>query len=1208
MTHMEEGEPVSNVTSANQQHIGSGMEGSQLRPTGATILVTKVLTKSDVEMGRIVLPRLAVQTNLLPSLANKKLPIDVDCMDPEGRLWTFQIKEWNNGGPDKVVYILDKTATYLTHVHAGEGGSLILLRTPDGQMGIESNTALAVEACRNPRKFYEGQHAENHAQCYRNKTCTKPAGHAGFCDGPKFLPNPLGEGSSPNQRNSSVQTPATNSTSTFSPKQHCTSAEQSCRKKARRKHDSKVKGVSRKCQYDVSGVGCPSKPSELKTQPNHAASVEDQDEAFSGDASLSQSDSEQPACEASADQERRAGRPIRPAVVPCPATVPHSAPNSPDECVISGSGVASFASEPGNASPGSGGPTPQDGRPVSGMRFVRHRSKRQNAKESDDGTALKVGSGCPPGLKSSLVLVAKTLTPSDTNGRIILPRVAVEANLPFVKGYRQFSLKVKDPRGGTEREIVIKSWANGNENRRVYVLDQAVEYMRQYNLRENDCIGLCTDADGNLVLDHNTDEIRKATIRSSSVGQLALQALQPPRPGRAAALEIGATGACTRSSICTKGNGHPGFCSGARGMGDELPGPFMRRVDPDADGSETPRHSRNLRPRTMPFRKDGGGDNDAHSNDSDAPCERTPHCTKPVGHDGFCSNLRAPRNRPLPQVGLPLAQDQEVVHLGHWASNDGGKRLHHVPHAMPSLHERQPMSRQTEVTVTCESLTGIYKVSDGLISVRKAVRGKIITAHLTPPEFEYEAGCDVYPNWKSNILVDLGPEYRHSTTLGSWLHRRGIAVDRNGVLIGPELVSPRHNINSLQNGRFCRGPSDQSWKFSEGPSLKRSTQHSFYEENGNRHSPEPKRRRLSDEGFSDDELQDAQHDCSERHDDGDAKSEERDEAEADAIDALFSLSRCNDTGNPSPRRHAKKLNHLRPLSPGVQAPAKKLTHLGPLSPGVKVPKKKPTRYFRQKRDIEISPKALGLQHPRLHERMRLNAGQSGVAPEELRVRRGPSPSLPEEAEEHTGPVPAAAPPSRSSQHPAHSKSAQGSIIKPLCSRGAVPLPGPIASQSQQSLERDPSPAANPSEARAVSGLPQLDSGMQASARAQQDQPSAALTVQSLLASPQTTRQALLEISSDMMPQLSQEAAAVYHQPPPGWSYPPAPCKLLRAPVVQWRRIGPCTAVWAPPPIRLGLQRPSPTMLHDAALPGRTLPSDLQEQFLFLGRKPVHQHP
>lgn len=47
------------------------------------------------------------------------------------------------------------------------------------------------------------------------------------------------------------------------------------------------------------------------------------------------------------------------------------------------------------------------------------------------------GSGAPPaGLARSFVLVAKALTRSDTNGRIILPRVSVEANLTFLIGYK----------------------------------------------------------------------------------------------------------------------------------------------------------------------------------------------------------------------------------------------------------------------------------------------------------------------------------------------------------------------------------------------------------------------------------------------------------------------------------------------------------------------------------------------------------------------------------------------------------------------------------------------------------------------------------------------------------------------------------------------------------------------------------------------------
>ena len=38
--------------------------------------------------------------------------------------------------------------------------------------------------------------------------------------------------------------------------------------------------------------------------------------------------------------------------------------------------------------------------------------------------------------QQTFVLVAKTLTKSDTQGRVILPRVAVEANLAFIVGYR----------------------------------------------------------------------------------------------------------------------------------------------------------------------------------------------------------------------------------------------------------------------------------------------------------------------------------------------------------------------------------------------------------------------------------------------------------------------------------------------------------------------------------------------------------------------------------------------------------------------------------------------------------------------------------------------------------------------------------------------------------------------------------------------------
>ena len=42
---------------------------------------------------------------------------------------------------------------------------------------------------------------------------------------------------------------------------------------------------------------------------------------------------------------------------------------------------------------------------------------------------------------------------------------------------RSYSLPVKD-RDGRTWEFVIKSWANGTENRRVYVLEQTGEYLK----------------------------------------------------------------------------------------------------------------------------------------------------------------------------------------------------------------------------------------------------------------------------------------------------------------------------------------------------------------------------------------------------------------------------------------------------------------------------------------------------------------------------------------------------------------------------------------------------------------------------------------------------------------------------------------------------------------------------------------------------------
>lgn len=56
------------------------------------------------------------------------------------------------------------------------------------------------------------------------------------------------------------------------------------------------------------------------------------------------------------------------------------------------------------------------------------------------------------------VLVAKALTNSDAgSGRVILPRLAVESNLPFVVGYRHYALSCRDD-AGRVHALTIKSW------------------------------------------------------------------------------------------------------------------------------------------------------------------------------------------------------------------------------------------------------------------------------------------------------------------------------------------------------------------------------------------------------------------------------------------------------------------------------------------------------------------------------------------------------------------------------------------------------------------------------------------------------------------------------------------------------------------------------------------------------------------------------
>jgi hypothetical protein len=43
---------------------------------------------------------------------------------------------------------------------------------------------------------------------------------------------------------------------------------------------------------------------------------------------------------------------------------------------------------------------------------------------------------------------------------------------------------------------MIKSWANGTEHRRVFVLEQAGEFLRSHGVGVGDAVGICTDEHG----------------------------------------------------------------------------------------------------------------------------------------------------------------------------------------------------------------------------------------------------------------------------------------------------------------------------------------------------------------------------------------------------------------------------------------------------------------------------------------------------------------------------------------------------------------------------------------------------------------------------------------------------------------------------------------------------------------------------------------
>lgn len=118
---------------------------------------------------------------------------------------------------------------------------------------------------------------------------------------------------------------------------------------------------------------------------------------------------------------------------------------------------------------------------------------------------------CCPSVKA--VLVAKTLTRSDYQAkRVILPRIAVESNLSWVVNGPSDRLNVTDSKG-KEWSFRLKSWSNGDNPKPVYVLEQMAGYLREYRLKTGDCVGLLATPDKRLWVENNTEDVQQAATR-----------------------------------------------------------------------------------------------------------------------------------------------------------------------------------------------------------------------------------------------------------------------------------------------------------------------------------------------------------------------------------------------------------------------------------------------------------------------------------------------------------------------------------------------------------------------------------------------------------------------------------------------------------------------------------------------------------------------
>ncbi|KAI8476860.1 MAG: hypothetical protein J3K34DRAFT_516134 [Monoraphidium minutum] len=147
---------------------------------------------------------------------------------------------------------------------------------------------------------------------------------------------------------------------------------------------------------------------------------------------------------------------------------------------------------------------------------------KRGAAEAKEAAAAGGGGGRPPAVFKA-VLVAKVLTKSDASSkRIILPRIAIEANLPQLtqpggggahgQG-RALHFDAGDEEG-RQWALCIKAWANGQNPKPVFVLEGGVgELIKSHRLGPGDVVGVLKSLDGRYYVHWNTDQVREAAAR-----------------------------------------------------------------------------------------------------------------------------------------------------------------------------------------------------------------------------------------------------------------------------------------------------------------------------------------------------------------------------------------------------------------------------------------------------------------------------------------------------------------------------------------------------------------------------------------------------------------------------------------------------------------------------------------------------------------------